>query len=231
MYGFPTQTEQETVDALEVVRQLFEAGALRSGYWHRFAMTVHSPVGRDPAAFGVEALPLPDDAFARNEQGFVDPTGVDHDMLGEGLGAALYAYMVGEGLDEPVESWFEAPVPGTTEAPDRILRALADAPFGTAAELTRRRARLVWLGEPADWLVEPETDAIAGVAVHGDGGLVLESTEPVARWLVELLDLARPGASPPITLGDALERYPGGAAELLRSANWRALRDAGLLLV
>lgn len=35
MYGFPTQTTQETIDSLEVVRQLFQAGIVQSGYWHR----------------------------------------------------------------------------------------------------------------------------------------------------------------------------------------------------
>jgi hypothetical protein len=37
----PTQTVQETVDSLEMVRQLFEAGVLQSGFWHQF-MTAHS---------------------------------------------------------------------------------------------------------------------------------------------------------------------------------------------
>ncbi len=45
MYGFPSQTVPETVDALETVRQLIEEGCLHSGYFHRFACTVHSPVG------------------------------------------------------------------------------------------------------------------------------------------------------------------------------------------
>jgi radical SAM superfamily enzyme YgiQ (UPF0313 family) len=44
MYGYPTQTVQETVDSLEMVRQLFEAGVLQSGFWHQFAMTAHSPL-------------------------------------------------------------------------------------------------------------------------------------------------------------------------------------------
>ena len=43
MYGFPTQTVQDTVDALEYVRQLFAAGCIQSGFFHRFACTVHSP--------------------------------------------------------------------------------------------------------------------------------------------------------------------------------------------
>jgi hypothetical protein len=42
MYGYPTQTIQETVDSLEMVRQLFEVGY--KGFWHQFAMA-HSPCG------------------------------------------------------------------------------------------------------------------------------------------------------------------------------------------
>src|SRR5258708_24103113 len=36
MYGFPTQTSQDTVDALEYVRQLFAAGCIHSAFFHRF---------------------------------------------------------------------------------------------------------------------------------------------------------------------------------------------------
>ena len=48
MYGFPTETAQETVDALERVRQLFAEGCIQSAFWHRFAATAHSPIGREP---------------------------------------------------------------------------------------------------------------------------------------------------------------------------------------
>src|SRR5258706_1394048 len=63
MYGFPTQTVQETVDALEYVRQLFEAGCIQSGFFHRFTCTVHSPVGKNPEYYGVTLLPLPKISF------------------------------------------------------------------------------------------------------------------------------------------------------------------------
>ena len=125
MYGFPTQTVQDTVDALEYVRQLFVAGCIQSGFWHRFACTVHSPVGREPQAYGVTLLPLPPVSFAKNDVGFVDPTGVDHDVLGVALKKAIYNYMHGIGLDEDVRSWFDASVPRTRVARHRIERALA----------------------------------------------------------------------------------------------------------
>ena len=125
MYGFPTQTVQDTVDALELVRQLFLAGCIQSGFFHRFACTVHSPVGRDPSAYGVTLPPLPPVSFARNDVAFIDPAGVDHDALGVGLKKALYNYMHGIGLDEDVRSWFVAKVPRPRVARHHIERALA----------------------------------------------------------------------------------------------------------
>ncbi len=134
MYGFPTQTVAETVDSLEYVRQLFEEGCIQSGFFHRFTCTVHSPVGRDPAAYGVRLLPRPEGRFARNDIGFEDPTGVDHDALGQALSTALYNYMHGVALDRDVREWFAGQLPGgaraariprTSVPKDFVARALA----------------------------------------------------------------------------------------------------------
>lgn len=127
MYGFPTQTVQDTVDALEYVRQLFANGCIQSGFFHRFTCTVHSPVGQDPEAYGVTLRPLPPVSFAKNDIGFDDPTGVDHDALGVALRKAIYNFMHGIGLDEDVRSWFPFKVPKTTVSRHRIERALAQA--------------------------------------------------------------------------------------------------------
>jgi len=124
MYGFPTQTVQDTVDALEYVRQLFANGCVQSGFFHRFTCTVHSPVGLAPAEYGVDLIPLPPTTFARNDIGFIDPTGVDHAALGVGLKKAIYNFMHGIGLEEDVRSWFDFKVPRTTVSSQRIERAL-----------------------------------------------------------------------------------------------------------
>ncbi|MFU2486282.1 B12-binding domain-containing radical SAM protein [Thauera sp. WH-1] len=124
MYGFPTQTVHDTVDALEYVRQLFEAGCIQSGFFHRFACTVHSPVGMNPQDYGVELVPLPEVSFAKNDVGFIDPTGVDHDRLGKALNKALYNYMHGIGLDTDVRSWFADKVPRPRVSRQFIARAL-----------------------------------------------------------------------------------------------------------
>jgi radical SAM superfamily enzyme YgiQ (UPF0313 family) len=136
MYGFPTETAQETVDALERVRQLFAEGCIQSAFWHRFAATAHSPIGRAPEVYGIRLARRPavpaGRLFARNEVPFVDPTGCDHERFGPGLRRALYNFMHGVGLDEDVRRWF-APEARSPSIPkprvprDLIRRALASA--------------------------------------------------------------------------------------------------------
>lgn len=121
MYGFPTQTEQETLDALERVRQLFEAGCIQSAYWHRFSATAHSPIGRNPEKFGIKLLPMPEVTFARNDLQFEDPTDCDHEAMGVGLRKALYNYMHGVGIDMDVRFWFETKVP-KPKVPRRLVQ-------------------------------------------------------------------------------------------------------------
>ncbi|MDR7148421.1 hypothetical protein J2W49_000349 [Hydrogenophaga palleronii] len=128
MYGFPTQTLQDTVDALEYVRQLFEHGCIQSGFFHRFSCTVHSPVGLNPAEYGIELIPLPPVSFAKNDIGFIDPTGVDHDALGVGLRKAIYNYMHGLCVEDDVRRWFDhlpQQVPRSTVKRNRLAKALA----------------------------------------------------------------------------------------------------------
>ncbi|MFM2186744.1 MAG: B12-binding domain-containing radical SAM protein [Burkholderiaceae bacterium] len=130
MYGFPTQTVQDTVDALETVRQLFLQGCIHSGFFHRFACTVHSPVGQRPQDYGVALQPLAQGKFAKNDVGFTDPTGVDHDTLGLALKKALYNFMHGHLLEEDVRMWFAevmGRVPKPTVGRQQIARALAQA--------------------------------------------------------------------------------------------------------
>lgn len=124
MYGFPTQTVQDTVDALEYVRQLFLHGCIQSGFFHRFACTVHSPVGQNPQDYGVKLIPLPEVTFAKNDIGFVDPTGVDHDAMGRALKKAIYNFMHGIGLEDDVRRWFDVRVPKPSVHRHHIERAL-----------------------------------------------------------------------------------------------------------
>ena len=125
MYGFPTQTEQETVDSLEMVRQLFEMGVLQSGFWHQFSMTAHSPIGISPEEFGVKPKKK-EILFANNDIDFIDETGIDHSKFGFGLKKSLFNYMHGINFEMPLENWFDFRIPKTTIHPDSIHDALLE---------------------------------------------------------------------------------------------------------
>lgn len=116
MYGYPTQTAQETVDALELVRQLFAAGFLHSAYWHRFALTIHSPAFRQADKLGIRILAPPHVTFSQNEIPFSEPAGDAPAAFAAGLRRAVYNFMHGQGLHADVRSWFGFPVPRATLA-------------------------------------------------------------------------------------------------------------------
>lgn len=141
MYGFPTQTAQETIDSLEMVRQMFGAGILRSAFWHQFAMTAHSPVGLYPEQFSVKKETLAIGTFANNDIVHEDPTGADHESFRYGLKKSLFNYMQGACLDYPLQKWFDQKVPRTTVLPDYIANAIEEE------EVSHKpNAKVVWLG-------------------------------------------------------------------------------------
>lgn len=107
MYGFPTETARETVDSLEIVRGLFEEGFIQSAFWHRYAMTIHSPSGQCPESVGAKRIDIPMGTFANNEIPFSTPNEIDLEYYGKGLNLATYNYMQGAGYDINVREWFK----------------------------------------------------------------------------------------------------------------------------
>jgi hypothetical protein len=142
MYGYPTQTIQETVDSLEMVRQLFEMGVVQSGFWHQFALTAHSPIGMNPEKYGVTILNTAPGTFANNDLLFTDVTCIDHDQFSFGLKKSLYNYMHGICFEMPLQDWFDFKIPKTTVAPDYIEQALEEH----ISTKLKTNARVVWLG-------------------------------------------------------------------------------------
>ena len=117
MYGFPTQTEKELYDSLGRVRDLFAEGLIQSAFWHRYAMTCHSPSGRNPESVGARhvadyRLQITDyrfgfNSFANNEIPFEVDNEPDWSRFGEGLNVATYNYMRQTGFDVPLKKWFK----------------------------------------------------------------------------------------------------------------------------
>ena len=143
MYGFPTQTVQETVDSLEMVRQMFEAGIMQSGFWHQFALTAHSPVGLYPEKYGVKKNTEGLGTFANNDIFYTDKTGIDHDMFSAGLKKSLFNYMHGICFDEPLQFWFNFKIPKTSIPPNYINAILEKDELVFAKPSTK----FIWLGE------------------------------------------------------------------------------------
>ena len=150
MYGFPTQTVQETIDSLEMVRQMFETGVLQSAFWHLFTMTAHSPVGLDPAAYEVKKQTEEIGTFANNDIQHEDPTGANHELFGYGLKKALFNYMHGACFDFPLHKWFDFKVPATTIAKDYIQQAILEPEL-----ISSSHYKTIWMGTmPTSQLVQ-----------------------------------------------------------------------------
>lgn len=142
MYGFPTQSDLETVNSLEVVRQMFEAGIINSGFWHQFAMTAHSPIGLNPDSFKVVSELKEDGTFANNDKPHLDPTGCEHGKYSQGLKTSIYNYMHGAGFELNLQHWFDFPIKQTTLAPNYIELLLDSA----EPSVIKSNTKVVWLG-------------------------------------------------------------------------------------
>ncbi|TLM90639.1 radical SAM protein [Hymenobacter jeollabukensis] len=240
MYGFPTETAQETVDSLEVVRQLFQAGIVQSGYWHRFAMTAHSPVGQNPAKYKVQPIgPEPGD-FAWNDLWHDDPTGADHERFGPGLAKALYNYMHGVALTEPLQFWFdELRVPRTT-VPRQLIESALTEPG--KPDLAKQNLRLFWLGNAPELRLETRhkkgraTEQAVLTFYEQAEDFELKTTPVIGRWLTNLLTRLSADYDTKVLLKEAAAAFPAAEAGLsfeawLISPTWLLLREKGLLLV
>ncbi len=216
MYGFPTQSVQETVDALEIVRQLFAEDALSSAFWHRFVLTRHSPVYADPARFKVR-YQAPAGVFAQNDLPHEDPTGADHDRFDDPLVGALESWMHGRELERPLEGWFSTRVPKSREPRDRVRRALATPPGPPGPE-----DRLVWLGG------EPLSGE-EGLVLHGvDGSVEIQAAPAELDWIASVLSAAHPGGDV-VTYAAATAAFPGEWRRFERT--FARVREAGLVIV
>lgn len=190
MYGYPTQTIQETVDSLEMVRQLFEAGVLQSGFWHQFAMTAHSPVGLYPEKFGVVKETDEIGTFANNDINYTDKTGIDHNKFSFGLKKSLFNFMHGICFDYKLQDWFDFKIPRTT-IPSNFIDSALQADENLNVKST---AKIVWLGG------KPTTETFAKskkgntwemmtLSFHSKKETFsIQTNKKEGEWLVSILD-------------------------------------------
>ncbi|GAB6271590.1 MAG: radical SAM protein [Smithella sp.] len=129
MYGFPTQTQQETIDALEIVRQFFQEGLIQSAFWHLFTATAHSDVGKNLQKYSCTISGHPVGGFANNDLVHIDPRGCEHQVFTPGLNKAVYNFMHGIGTDMAIQDWFDFPVKASSVKRNYIKQAIKIHPL------------------------------------------------------------------------------------------------------
>jgi hypothetical protein len=230
MYAYPTQTQQETIDSLEMVRQIFEAGIVQSGFWHRFAMTAHSPVGLEPTAFGINEWNQEEGSFANNEVPYVDSTGVDHSKFSNGLRTSLFNYMHNQCFEFDLQDWFDFEIPETTVEPDFIATALAtDEP-----EKLADNKKVIWLGQLASVnQLDSKWSELSFISNSGIDSLKLKSN--VTNWLLRMLETSELKTERTMKLGEWKNGFEeaglGSFQKFVSSKVFRQLRVLGLVVV
>ncbi|MBO5805763.1 MAG: cobalamin-dependent protein [Tidjanibacter sp.] len=225
MYGLPTESLQESIDAAEVVRQMFRAELIGSAFWHRYAMTVHSRSGLSPEEFGVrrkDRLPNP---FANNEVPFAENRGYSLDMVGEGLNISLANWLVGNSLDRPVHKWFGSKVPATTVIPSLITDHLIK-PDG--CRIYNDKARLVWVGGTPELTDE-------GILIHTPSSAKeIKLGEEEAEFLYAVMEQTS-NLEESYTFEDIRtlweENFDKSFVEFYSSKKWDIARKFGLLQI
>jgi hypothetical protein len=239
MYGFPTQTAQETIDSLENVRQLFEIGIIQSGFWHQFAMTSHSPVGLNPAKYGVVRTGPEFGGFADNDLYHDDPKGAKHELFSEGLKKSLFNFMHGVGLEFPLSDWFDFKTPRTTVKPNFVENALADH----SERLPKPNNIVIWLPNAPMMKASAKKKNNNGFSelIFADKKeeFALQTGISTAEWLQEMLPKLRLIIdNQPLTLNDITTHFTkanlddyDNFEQFMESYTWQQLREVGLLVV
>lgn len=227
MYGFPTQTAQETIDAMEMVRQLFELGVLHSAFWHQFAMTAHSPVGLNPEHYKVVEDGPDFMGFADNDRFHLDPEGTEHECFSEGLKTSLFNYMHGLGFDYEPHEWFDFECPPTSIATNYIQDQL-DSPLS----IKTSNIKLFWPNTVLELEQMNEQESL----IYIDGPqtqqqLIVAKREATA--IVQLWEILKEKDLVPWTaLKDEIDelKWPD-FEQLKKSYLWQELNKNGLLIL
>jgi hypothetical protein len=213
MYGFPTQTVQETVDSLEMVRQLFETGVLKSAFWHLFTMTAHSPVGLAPEEYKVKKVSDIVGSFANNDIAHIDASGANHEIFGYGLKKAILNYMHGACFEFPLQKWFEFKIPKTTIAPNYIQTQL------DAIEIGSNNYKAIWTGlMPTSTIVQRAKKGSKWEEMNlrfetNKNTISIHVDPEKGKWFLHLLSTIHVNASTGMALADIKAGYLAAGLE------------------
>lgn len=153
IFGFYQQSEQDLINSMETLRQLFKAGLLDSAFWHKFTLTLHSTVykewqeGKHPELKIITGNDENKKRFAENDLHFAGEN--KSEKYSEGLNTALDAWMHGQNLDTNVQRWFNFNMPRPTlpkDYIDKLIEKYEARRDSAYREPVTENDRLFWLG-------------------------------------------------------------------------------------
>lgn len=223
IYGFPGETDRDLIESAEVLRQMFSAGIVHSAYWHRFALTVHSPVFADPEKYGL-SVRKEKNPFANNGVAYTDGSGNDPDKFADGLKKSVYNWMLGICLDNEISTWFAFHIPGIKTGKN-FVREILNSP----SPLPDMNKKLVWLGDKAE--MRGKNIVITGI----NGETEYELPGKLSKWLKDIIDQSSVRSDKEMKLSDAGKNFPKASGisftQFLCNEIWDDLFDAGLLII
>ena len=237
MYGFPTQTAQETIDSLEIVRQLLEIGVVQSGFWHQFAMTAHSPIGLNPEKFSVANSNPELGTFANNDLYHIDHEGCNHSEFSEGLKKSLFNYMHGIGFDLPLQKWFDFKIPKTIIPRNYIERCIE---FDEEKEI-KPSSKIIWIGQipTIDFFTKSKKGKIQRMTslsfITKKDEIEINVKEDLGKWLIAIIQLISIQSKELYTYEKFKNNYTdnnlGDFTIFWKSYTIKQLRDYGLIVL
>lgn len=235
MYGFPTQTAQETINSLEMVRQLFDQNLIQSCFWHRFALTAHSPMAKNPEKYKISIVGPQKGKFAWNDLEHDDPTGCDHEAFESGLNKAVFNFMYGIGLDYDIGYWFDFETKGATISPELVELLLNQSDKN---EKPKMENRLLWLGGKPELIKQPAKKRNKKVKFkllfqENDKQFDIVESESKCLWIQKILKMLEPGSQKTISVKELADLYEKELDEhfesFLKSDSWRKLKKSRLI--
>jgi hypothetical protein len=232
MYGFPTQTEQETIDALEIVRQLFKNNLIQSAYWHRFTLTVHSDIYHQPDKYQIQIPNMQPNLFANNDVPFVDLYGCQHENFSFGLKKALFNYMNGIGFDFNLQEWFDFKIPKPqihSNQIKKLIKALHNK------EEDQRQSSLVWIGSLPAATIKNHRKYKTYYFHDPDQAYQFQCQNDLDEWLCKNLNLFQFNKQPPQTIHEIDQKFKKEMGLSIKQIShkpiWKFLKAHGLLIL
>jgi len=237
MYGFPSETVQETIDSLEIVRQFFDMDCIQSGFWHRFTLTAHSPMGLNPDDYGIKITGPEKGDFAFNDLTHTDSSGINHDQFSYGLEKALFNFMHNIGIEYEVDFWFDFDIPHSTIKKDYVRHQIDLQPKKIVFVDSKQ---LYWLhSSPAVSIIKKKiqgkTARKATLNFHSQKDIFeLETEIKLGKWLSETL-FSNSNDNYILTMGELRKKYEHSFNHdfsiFCESPTWKSLVENGLLLI